>query len=154
MRNLPVVLALLGAIASPTFAQQSPPSAPSDPTGAVKSETYGMPGTINNPVDDYMQQKTLNNLPNRQGDGASERKLGPARPAKPNELTAGATINDKTGVAMATIAQIDPDGVVVSTPTGKVKIPSDAFGHNKGGLLLDMTKAQFEQIVTKANAGS
>jgi hypothetical protein len=35
-----------------------------------------------------------------------------------------------------------------------VKIPSDAFGHNKRGLLLDMTKAQFDQIVAKANAAS
>jgi hypothetical protein len=156
MRKLPVVLTLLsGLIPLPTFAQQAPPSsAPPDSTGAVKSESLGMPGSISNPVDDYLRQKSLNNLPNRQSDTASDRKLGAARPAKPNELTAGAPVNDKTGVAMATIAQVDPDGVIVSTPTGKVKIPSDAFGHNKSGLLLDMTKAQFEQVVTKANAGS
>lgn len=156
MRKLPVVLALLGALVpAPTFAQQSPPpSAPSDSTNAVKSETYGMPGTVANPVDDYIQQKTLNNLGDKQARAAADKKLGAARPAKPSELTAGATVNDKTGVALATIAQVDPDGVVVSTPTGKVKIPTEAFGHNKAGLLLDMTKAQFEQIVSKANTGS
>ena len=43
---------------------------------------------------------------------------------------------------------------MLSVGTAKVKIPADAFGHNKAGLLLDMTKAQFEQIVTKANAAS
>jgi hypothetical protein len=35
-----------------------------------------------------------------------------------------------------------------------VKIPSNAFGHNKRGLLLDMTKSDFDKIVAKANAAS
>jgi hypothetical protein len=49
---------------------------------------------------------------------------------------------------------VDPDGVVVSTAAGKVKIPADAFGHNKAGLLLDMTKRDFDNIVAQANAAS
>jgi hypothetical protein len=38
----------------------------------------------------------------------------------------------------------------VSTATGKVKIPADAFGHNKAGLLLGISKAQFDQVVAQA----
>jgi hypothetical protein len=76
---------------------------------------------------------------------------GPSRPARLSELSVGATIHDNTGLAMAKIESVDPDGVVVSMGAAKVKVSADAFGHNKGGLLLDMTKAQFEQVVTRAN---
>ena len=83
-----------------------------------------------------------------------QKDLGPARPAKAKELAAGATVNDRTGTAIATIVTIDPDGVVVASPTGKIKVPAEAFGHNNAGLLLDMTKADFDKIVAKANGAS
>jgi hypothetical protein len=76
---------------------------------------------------------------------------GPSRPAKASELLAGATVNDKTGLAMAKIDSVDKDGIILSMGTAKVKVPAEAFGHNKAGLLLDMTKAQFEQLVTRGN---
>jgi hypothetical protein len=82
---------------------------------------------------------------------ASQGKLGHARPAKLDELSTGATVNDKTGVAIAKIEKVEPDGVVVAVGTEKVKVPADAFGHNNSGLLLDMTKAQFEQVVAQSN---
>jgi hypothetical protein len=85
---------------------------------------------------------------------ALRNKLGPARPAKSGELTSGAPVNDNTGEAMATIVSVDPDGVVVSTGTQKVKVPADAFGHNKAGLLLDMSKADFLKLVAKASGAS
>ena len=59
-------------------------------------------------------------------------------------------MNDKTGAPLARIDEVDADGVVVSTGLAKVKVPKEAFGHNKAGLLLDMTKAQFQQVVAQA----
>lgn len=82
---------------------------------------------------------------------AQSKGLGPSRPAKASELSVGATVNDNTGLAMAKIESVDPDGVILSMGGAKVKVPADAFGHNKVGLLLDMTKAQFEQVVAQAN---
>src|SRR5581483_8126663 len=108
--------------------------------------------TVNDPVAAYETQRAMNNLPGQNARVVAS--LGPARRAKANELTAGAIVNDKAGQVIAKIDQIDPDGVVVSAGAAKVKIPVDAFGHNKAGLLLDMTKAQFDQIVAKANASS
>lgn len=108
----------------------------------------------NNPMDQYREQRQLNNIPGQQTSKAADSKSDRARPATAAELIAGAPVRDKTGVAMAKIEQIDPDGVVVSTGTLKVKVPAKAFGHNRGGLLLDMTKAEFDQIVAKANAAS
>ena len=83
---------------------------------------------------------------------AQSNSLGPSRLARKDELTVGAIINDKSGIAIAKVEQVDVDGVVVSMGTAKVKVPAEAFGHNKAGLLLDMTKAQFEQVVASANS--
>ena len=140
---------MLGVSSSPVLAQAVSGGQATQAGGNdVRANPYGSM----NANDQYLQRRQSENLP--AGAAASEGKLGAARPAKPNELTAGAPVNDKAGALIAKIDQIDPDGIVVSTGTARVKIPADAFGHNKAGLLLDMTKAQFDQIVAKANAGS
>ena len=104
-----------------------------------------------NQVDQYMQRKQTGRFDQT---APNAKKLGHARPASANELALGATVNDKTGTAMATISSVDPDGVVLSDGRMKVKIPTNAFGHNNAGLLLDTTKGEFEQMVAKANAAS
>lgn len=144
------------AISAFAFAQQTGAApggggGPPDASAAVKSDSLGMPGQSTDLLDQYYQQKSLNNLPNQKA-ATTDGKQPRSRPATAAELVAGATVHDKTGVAMGTIEKIDPDGVVVATATGKVKIPADAIGHNKAGLLLDTSKAQFDQIVAKANA--
>ena len=109
------------------------------------------PYNTSNVTSQYLQQKQIGNLPEQQNTGANRGKSERTRPATKEELTAGATVNDKSGVAIAKIDQVDADGVVVSTGFAKVKVATEAFGHNKAGLLLDMTKAQFEQVVAQAN---
>jgi hypothetical protein len=41
---------------------------------------------------------------------------------------------------------------VIVTAAGKVKVPLNAFGKNRAGLLIGMTKRDFEALVAKANA--
>lgn len=139
----------IAALLTPTslFAQASPGSSV-DYSNNVKSESLGTPGQSSNAVDQYLQRKSLQDLNDSQRAVVS--KLGPSRAARKDELTAGAIINDKTGAAMAKIEQVAADGIVVSMGAAKVKVPAEAFGHNKAGLLLDMTKAQFEQVVAQA----
>jgi len=146
-------LGLVIAVApASALAQPAGGGGPADAGAAVKSESVGTPGAANSdPMTQYLQQKSLNNLPGQKASDASASKLGAARAAKTEELTPGATVNDKTGVAIAKIEQVDADGIVVSTGLAKMKVPKEAFGHNKAGLLLDMTKAQFEQVVAQAN---
>lgn len=148
MRKSSIFLGLFAAAVSASTTAQL---GPRDGTSNVKSESLGAPGQPVDPMTGYLQQKSLNNLPGQQSAVTNDR-LGPARPAKAAELVAGVTVNDKAGVAVGKIESIDSDGVVVATATGKVKIPADAFGHNKAGLLLDTLKAQFDQIVAKANS--
>lgn len=137
---------VLGLSSSPALAQAV---SGGQATQAGGNDIRANPYNSTNAYDQYSQRKQIDGS---QNGVAVDGKLGTSRPAKPNELTAGATVNDKAGVLIARIEQIDPDGVVISTGAAKVKIPADAFGHNRAGLLLDMTKAQFEQIVAKANA--
>jgi hypothetical protein len=144
MRKLLIVPAILIGFA-PTIASAQVRGAP-----VVNNN---VPGGGNSPsstnaLDQYLQRRSMQDLTDVQRAAIS--KLGPARPAKKDELAIGASVNDNTGAPMAKIAEVDADGVVVSMGMAKVKVPVQAFGHNKAGLLLDMTKAQFEQVVAQA----
>ena len=146
-----VSLAIIVSIVSaPAFAQATSGGQTPMPGGSMGS-TAVSPYNSSNVTSQYLQQKQIGNLPEQSNTRANGGKSERARPAKPEELTAGATVNDKTGAAIAKIEQVDTDGIVVSTGLAKVKVPREAFGHNKAGLLLDMTKAQFEQVVAQPN---
>jgi hypothetical protein len=152
MRKLVLLLGIAAGLASATsFAQMT--GGPSGSAPDIRNSDLGAHDTFSTPdIHDQLLKQRERELSDRLQ--SQSRGLGPSRPAKSSELSAGTSVNDNSGVAMARIEQVEPDGVVLSVGTAKVKIPADAFGHNKAGLLLDMTKAQFEQIVTKANAAS
>jgi len=82
---------------------------------------------------------------------ASRHRQDRARAAKAEELTAGSVVNDSAGQKIATIEGIEPDGVILANEAGRVKVPLEAFGLNKSGLLLDVTKSQFDALVAQAN---
>jgi hypothetical protein len=141
---------LLGLASGPAVAQ----AVSGGQAAQSGSEVRANPYDSSRMVDQYLQQRQINNLPNGQAPKAKAGNLGPSRPATAAELVVGAPVNDNSGEAMAKIDQVDADGVVVSMGGAKVKIPANAFGHNKAGLLLDVTKAQFGEIVAKANGAS
>ncbi len=74
-----------------------------------------------------------------------------ARAAKPHEIVAGAVIADKTGASIGVIETVEPDGAVVRTATGKVKVPLEGFGIKGNALLLDMSKAEFDALVASVS---
>lgn len=154
MRNLSVLLGCISIIVPGSALGQMRPGSTADGTDVVKSNSLGVPGPTRDPMGQLVERQGLQDLSTRKSTEQGAAKWGPARPARKDELTVGATVNDKTGSAMAKIESVDADGVLVSVGGAKVKVPADAFGHNKAGLLLDITKAQFEQIVAKASAAS
>jgi hypothetical protein len=79
------------------------------------------------------------------------RSGGRAIPARPADIVAQATVSDSSGQTVGTIESVDAEGAVVVTVAGKVKVPLTAFGKNKKGLLIGMTKKDFEALVAKAN---
>jgi len=148
MRKPLILFAIVTVVSSPALAQAtSGGQMPQPGAGMGANNSYNN----SNITSQYVQQQQLGNLPaDQQRAAANGAKSQRSRPATRAELTPGAVVNDKTGAAMATIEQVDADGVIVSAGTAKVKVPAEAFGHNKAGLLLDMTKAQFEQVVAQA----
>ena len=138
------------------------------PSAAEAQSTSQGPGGLNNPYANLagsgmeahdtvtapgqreLLDKALLNNNIDQIEAHQRAKLGNPRPAKPSEITAGALVNDKDGTAIGKIDEVAADGVVVSSGISKVKVPADAFGHNKAGLLLDMTKSQFDKVVAQA----
>ena len=82
---------------------------------------------------------------------AARSELGRSRPAKPTEVVAGKPVNDSTGQLMALVEKVEPDGVTLYNGAANVKVPIEAFGVNRKGLLLDMTKDAFDGLVEQAN---
>lgn len=78
-------------------------------------------------------------------------QLGKARAARADEVQSGKQVNDSQGVLIGLVEKVEPDGVIVTTGPSSIKVPVDAFGINKMGLLLDVTKQQFDQLVASAN---
>ena len=77
-------------------------------------------------------------------------KTARAVPAKPSDVTAGSEVRDKAGVVIGTIDSVSMAAAVVATPGGKVEVPLEAFGKNNKGLLVGMTKAEFDAAVAAA----
>jgi hypothetical protein len=153
MRKLLILWLVLASTSSAPAVAQMAGGAPSGQYPDIRNSDLGAHDSVNTPdLHDQLVRERQRELSEQLQ--ATNANGGPARPAKSSELMVGAPVNDKTGIAMAKIDAVDPDGIVVSTPVGKVKIPSNAFGHNKRGLLLDMTKSDFDKIVAKANAAS
>lgn len=83
---------------------------------------------------------------------ARARAGGRAVPAVAADIVALAAVSDSAGQPVGTIESVDADGAVVATAAGRVKVPLNAFGKNKKGLLIGMSKRDFEAVVAKANA--
>src|SRR5438128_1341408 len=101
MRKPLVLLAIVvSAMSVPAFAQATSGGQTPQPGGNMGNSELN-PYNSSNVTSQYLRQKSLNNLPSQTASDASASKLGAARAAKAEELTAGATVNDKTGVAIA-----------------------------------------------------
>jgi hypothetical protein len=77
-----------------------------------------------------------------------------AVPATAADLKAGSALRDVKGVAIGTIATVEADGAVVDTGQTKIKVPLVAFGKDDKGLLLGITAARFNELISKAKASN
>jgi hypothetical protein len=126
--------------------------------GAGVSGAYARPqglephDTASEPSD---RDRTINGVFNNSVDksaAAARANSNYAVPARPSDLVAGAAVNDLRGQSLGSIEAVQSDGVVIFNGTARIKIPLDAFGRNRKGLMLDLTRKQFDQMVTEANA--
>ena len=149
------LMALAAAVSAQTFYTPQPggptgnPANAPGPTGQPGGEP-GTTGTSSTAGGDW-QAEAARRMDGRARDAASRKDA--ARPAKPADLTNGATIADAKGVEVGYIKAVESDGVVVATQSGQVKVPADALGKNSKGLLIGMSKADFDKLVAQAVGG-
>jgi hypothetical protein len=146
-------LALLAALAAPTMihAQVVAPAPGMPPNPYERPREMDANDQLLNSPNDYLRRGVQNSNTDQLAKDA--KSGGRTRPAKADEVVAGAQLLDKAGVAIGTIESVAADGAVVATLTGKVKIPLEAFGINKKGLLVDLSKKEFDTLVAQANGG-
>jgi preprotein translocase subunit YajC len=77
---------------------------------------------------------------------------GQVKAATAAEIKAGAQVYDPQGGTVGKVESVAADGVVVSTGTVKAKIPASAIGHGDKGLVIAMTKAEFEAAAKKSKS--
>jgi hypothetical protein len=144
-------LALLSSTAAYAQVGAAPPPLGTPVGAAGMPASMGANDSATMPSDS--QQRVLAERNAQMDRAAADARKDRARPAKPDEVKAGATIADKKGVEVGYIRSVDADGAVVATTGGQVRVPVQAFGITKNGLVLGVTKADFDAIVAKANAG-
>jgi len=72
-------------------------------------------------------------------------------PAKPEDVVAGAEVRDKKGLRVGAIASVSMGSAVLKADGGAVEVPLEAFGKDSTGLLIGLTKAEFDKLVAEAN---
>jgi len=81
-------------------------------------------------------------------------KRSAAVPATAADIIAGAALRDSRGAKLGTVDSVDADGAVVNTGQTKIKVPLTAFGKDNQGLLLGITAARFNELVSKAHSSN
>jgi hypothetical protein len=86
--------------------------------------------------------------------GGTDRKARKAKavPATAADIVAGARVEDRKGVPIGAVESADATGAIVSTGVGRVRVPLEGFGKNARGLVLGITKAEFDSLVAAATA--
>lgn len=151
-RIIRVILVSMGgtalALASAASAQMAGgPPAGSVPTGGPRSQDVA---ASNRQLDsDY---NTLAGrgvkVTNKSRDLTQPTKKKPsAVPATAADIQAGMVVRDVKGVQVATIERLDGDDAVVMAGTKLAKLPINAFGKDKAGLMIGITAAEFQTAI-------
>lgn len=74
---------------------------------------------------------------------------GALRVATEADVKVGAAVNSKDGIAIGKIASVDATGAVIEAGSVKAKVSLSGIGVGANGLLIGMTKAEFDAATTK-----
>jgi hypothetical protein len=76
----------------------------------------------------------------------------PTAAATQADLKAGAEVYDTAGVTVGTIQSVTATGAVVASGKLRAEVPTASFAKNAKGLVIGITKAEFEAAVNKAKS--
>jgi preprotein translocase subunit YajC len=104
-----------------------------------------MSGQASPPAQEPQSSTALTRQANEPAAAAAE-----VKPATAADIKAGVEVFDQKGGAVGKVESVAADGVVVSTGTVKAKIPASSLGKSDKGLVIAMTKSEFEAAAKKA----
>lgn len=156
MANVLTRLAAVSALAVAASAAAQPAPAPPPTPGPAQD--------LMNPLGTPMGMEAGNTTADPQGfdlsykkarEAADDRAASKGRTARTaaasaSDIIAGSGVQDVRGKPVGTVESVAADGAVVATAAGKVMVPLEAFGKNKKGLMLGITKAEFDAAVAGA----
>lgn len=90
----------------------------------------------------------------RESREGSPTKRSRAVPATAADLVVGREVRDPNGLVIGTIELVDAGEVQILSGDKRAKIPVNAFGKNRAGLLIGMTKDAFDKAVAASPGGS
>ena len=83
---------------------------------------------------------------------SSPAAAAPTAAATKADLKAGATVFDSAGATVGTIQSVTATGAVVASGKLRAEVPTASFAKNANGLVIGITKAEFEAAVTRAKS--
>lgn len=83
---------------------------------------------------------------------ASPAAAAPTAAATQADLKAGATVFDSAGATVGTIQSVTANGAVVASGKLRAEVPTASFAKNANGLVIGITKAEFEAAVNRAKS--
>lgn len=90
-------------------------------------------------------------------DGAARAAAAPAdnaptAAATQADIKAGVPVFDNAGVTVGTVQSVTATGAVVASGNLRAEVPTASFAKNAKGLVIGITKAEFEAAVAKAKS--
>lgn len=147
-------LSALGATAAFGQAQPGPGAVPPPPSSEGTDNPYAAPR--GNDAGDSLHLSPAEQARKAIRDARDQKggKAGQRVPAEAADIVAGRDVRDKRGKGIGLVESVEPDGAVVATEVGRVKVPLEAFGKDGKGLMLDLTKGEFDKLVAEATAAA
>lgn len=133
------------AMAGPAFAQAGRAGAAPGTVDATKAPDARRDRELRD-------QAVANNVDREDAKKGQKEQPDVAVAAQPADVVAGKIVSDIQGVEIGTIESVAADGAVILSGASRAKIPLEGFGKNSRGLLLGLTKAEYEQKVSAAAA--
>ena len=120
-------------------------SLPAAAAAQMSGQSDGQPSSAS-PAAQESQSSTA--LTRSAGDAQTD--TGQVKEATAADIKAGAEVYDPKGGAVGKVESVAADGVVVSTGSVRAKIPAKSLGKSDKGLVIAMTKSEFEAAAKKA----
>jgi hypothetical protein len=127
---------------------ESGPYMPANAGALTENSTVRNPGDIAAAETERARDEAI---ARQRADRKGTVKVMRAGPASAEDIKVGLEVRDSKGAVVGKIEEVTLSVAVLHADGGKVEVPLEAFGKNSKGLLIGMTKAEFDALVAQAN---